>query len=334
MESIKKMLSQNHQWPIDEMWDFHCGRNEFNTLERYTKALEERYGKAAGIEDYVKKAQVLNYELMRPMFEAFSANRYKATGVVQWMLNSAWPEMYWQLYDYYLMPNGAYYGAKKAQQPYHVIYDYSRNSLFAVNDKLEDKAGCTVRVRVYDINSKLKFEKELKTDLKANTSTEILRLPDLKLSPVYFVDIRTSDANGEEIDNNFYWLSSKKDLLDYKAEVLPWYYHTPSKQYADFAALNNLPEVEVSNSIGKQVKNDFTEFSVKLENVGKYIAFFIHAKIIDNESGSTILPVLWSDNYVSLLPGETRVLTAKIKNIYLEEIEVELVVDGYNMMKK
>jgi exo-1,4-beta-D-glucosaminidase len=269
------------------------------------------------------------------MFEAFSAYRYNATGVILWMLNSAWPEMYWQLYDYYLMPNGAYYGAKKASQPYHVVYDYARHSIFVVNDRLDDKKGCSLKIRIYDNNSQLKFEKEIMTDLMANSGKEIFGLPEMNWgAPVYFLDMRLLDKEGKEIDNNFYWLSAKKDVLDYNAEVPGWYYHTPSKQYADFAALNNLPEVEVSNSIGKQVKNDFTEFSVKLENVGKYIAFFIHAKIIDNESGSTILPVLWSDNYVSLLPGETRVLTAKIKNIYLEEIEVELVVDGYNMMKK
>ncbi len=331
IESIKKMLSENHQWPIDEMWNFHCGRNEFNTLERYTKALEERYGKATGVDDYVKKAQVMNYELMRPMFEAFSAYRGKATGVIQWMLNSAWPEMYWQLYDYYLMPNGAYYGAKKAQQPYHVIYDYSCNSLFAVNDKLEDKNGCTVKVRVYDINSTLKYEKELKTDLKANSSKEILQLPDLKLSPVCFVDIRMSDSEGKEIDNNFYWLSSKKDMLDYKAEVLPWYYHTPSKQYADFTALNTMPEAKLTAVVEQERGDGVGVFTVKLKNESDKIAFFIHASIKDTKDGSTILPVLWSDNYVSLLPGETRLLTANIKEEVVNEKMPKLFVEGYNI---
>ena len=137
-----------------------------------------------------------------------------------------------------------------------------------------------------------------------------------------------------EIDNNFYWLSEKEDVLDYEAEVPGWYYHTPSKQYADFTALNDLPEVEVTASIDKQVKNDFTEFSVELKNTGKYIAFFVNVRIVEKESGNTILPVLWSDNYISLLPGEKRVLIAKIRNKYLKEKEVDLVIDGYNTRGK
>ena len=335
LESVKKMISDKHLWPIDDIWDYHCGRNEFNDLKRYTKALEERYGKAGSAEEYTRKAQVMNYELMRPMFEAFSANRYKATGVIQWMLNSAWPEMYWQLYDYYLMPNGAYYGAKKASRPYHVVYDYSKHSLFVVNDRLEDKTGCTLRIRIFDANSQQRFEKELKTDLKANTGREVFIVPKLDLgTSVYFIDTRLTDNEGREIDNNFYWLSEKEDILDYEAEVPGWYYHTPSKQYADFTALDDLPEVEVTGSIEKQVKNDFTEFSVELKNTGKYIAFFINIRIVEKESGNTILPVLWSDNCISLLPGEKRVLTAKIRNKYLKDKEVDLVIDGYNTRGK
>ena len=107
------MISSDKLWPINDVWEFHCGKNEFRKLDRFQKALNLRYGTPQNVEEFAKKAQVLNYELMRPMFEAFSINRYKATGVIQWMLNSAWPEMYWQLYDSYLMPNGAYYGARK-----------------------------------------------------------------------------------------------------------------------------------------------------------------------------------------------------------------------------
>ncbi|MHC4331669.1 MAG: glycoside hydrolase family 2, partial [Planctomycetota bacterium] len=108
LESIRKMIPEDHLWPIDEFWEFHCGLNEFATLDRYRQAIDRRYGKAGNVEEFARKAQVLNYELMRPMFEAFRANKGTATGVVQWMLNAAWPKMYWQLYDKYLMPNGAF----------------------------------------------------------------------------------------------------------------------------------------------------------------------------------------------------------------------------------
>ncbi len=329
-ESIKKMMSKKHWWPIDSIWDYHCGRNEFNTLDRYTKALEKRYGKAVSLEDYTKKAQVLNYELMRPMFEAFSAYRYKATGVIQWMLNSAWPEMYWQLYDYYLMPNGAYYGAKKASQSYHLIYDYAKHSVFAVNDKLNTVKGYRAKIRAFDIHSKLQYEKTLKIDLSENSGKEILELPDFAWNKnVAFLDLRLYNEKGKEIDNNFYWLSHKKDILDYETRVKPWYYYTPSKQYADFTALNNMAKANVSVMVKQSDQGNKTIFKLLLKNKSKAIAFFVNASIIDKNSGETILPVLWSDNYISLLPGEKRVIKATIEKKLLKG-GVEPVVKWYN----
>ncbi len=331
LESMQKMLSVQHLWPMDSMWNFHCGRNEFNTMDRYTKAMEKRYGKATSVEDYTKKAQLLNYELMRPMFEAFSAYRYQSTGVIQWMLNSAWPETYWQLYDYYLMPNGAYYGAKKASQPYHVIYDPAKHALYVVNDKLKDLKGCKVKVRAYDKNSILKFKKELNTDLMANSGKLLFKLPEFNWNKdVCFLDLRLIDNKGNELDNNFYWLSAKKDILDYNAKLPSWYYHTPSKQYADFTALNHLPKAKVSVLVKQDKKERKVRFTVTLTNESNKIAFFINSKIIDKKTGNTILPVLWSDNYVSLLPREKRVLTAFINEKDLKNITTKLIVKGYS----
>jgi len=331
LQSLKKMISEKNLWPLNDVWNYHCGRFEFGDLHRFTRAMNKRYGKAKTLEEYVKKGQLLNYELMRPMFEAFSAYRYKATGVILWMLNSPWPEMYWQLYDYYLMPNASYYSAKAAQRPYHIIYDYYRKSLFAVNDRLEDKNGCKLRLRVYDVNSVLKLEQNIPVDLKANSSKEILSLADLKIPAVYFIDTRLYDSSGKEIDNNFYWISSKEDILDYEDTSEAWYVTTPSKQYADFTALNTMPKVEVESSMLVKKESGKTFFEVTLKNPGDKIAFFIYAAINDSNTGETILPVLWSDNYVSLLPGEKKILTAEIKDKYLDGKNTKLVVDGYNL---
>jgi len=332
LQSLKKMLSTEHLWPIDSVWNYHCGRFEFGDLRRYRKAMDLRYGKPENLDEFLKKAQLLNYELMRPMFEAFSAYRYKnATGVIQWMLNSAWPEMYWQLYDYYLMPNAAYYGAKVAQRPYHAIYDYYRKSIFVVNDKLEDKNSCTLKLRVFDINSNLKFEKDIAVNLKANSSQEILSLADLKIKSVYFIDTRLIDKSGKEIDNNFYWISPKADILDYEDTSEAWYVTTPSKQYADFTALNTMPKVEIESKMTVKKDDSKTNFRVTLKNKSNKIAFFIHMAINDKNSDETIVPVIWSDNYVSLLPGETKVLNAEINNSKLEGKKMELAIDGYNL---
>ncbi|MCK5209598.1 MAG: glycoside hydrolase family 2, partial [Cyclobacteriaceae bacterium] len=130
IESIKKMIPEKNLWPIDEVWDFHCGKNDFSTIDRFREAIIKRYGPADNVEEFCLKSQMLNYELMRPMFEAFQAYKGKATGIIQWMLNSAWPEMYWQLYDSYLMPNGAFYATKKACEPLHLLYNYGDNSIY------------------------------------------------------------------------------------------------------------------------------------------------------------------------------------------------------------
>ena len=329
LQSIENMLSPQNRWPIDSVWNFHCGRHAFSRLDRYTTALEKRYGKPLSLADFVKKAQVLNYELMRPMFEAFSAYRYKSTGVIQWMLNSSWPEMYWQLYDYYLNPNGAYYGAQKASQPYHAIYDYAHRAIYVVNDKLDNKKGCFLKIRVYNDRSQLKFEKKISLDLPADSSRKVFTLPDRNWeTPVYFLDLRLSTSSGKVIDNNFYWLSTQKDILNYKASN---WYETPTVQYADYTALNTIPKVKPEAEVVKQtVGKNYTVFTVKLKNKSRYIAFFEHADIVDQNNGKTILPVLWSDNDVSLLPGETRILTAKIDNRYLKNKTPRLTVKGYN----
>ncbi|HEY8151081.1 MAG TPA: sugar-binding domain-containing protein, partial [Vicinamibacteria bacterium] len=98
IESLKEMLPAEHLWPMDAFWTFHAGGQEFATLKPFTSALEGRYGKATSAEDYARKAQALTYEGQRAMFEAFGRNKYTATGVIQWMLNNAWPSMIWHLY--------------------------------------------------------------------------------------------------------------------------------------------------------------------------------------------------------------------------------------------
>ncbi len=331
LESIKRMIPEKDLWPINDVWDYHCGRNEFNTLERFTEALNARYGKANTVEEYAFKAQLLNYELMRPMFEAFSANRYDATGVVQWMLNSAWPEMYWQLYDSYLMPNAAYYATKKAGEPIHALYNYNNESIYLVNDTLEETQELKLEIKILDINSKILFEKELKTSIDANSSKNIFKLQDIQnLTDTYFLSLKVLNHKNEEIDDNFYWLSKKQDVLDYEAKVPNWYYHTPTKQYSDFTQLEKLQKVELTHNVTKTENNEFAHFEVSLNNPSDRIAFFIELKIVDKETGLSVLPVIWSDNYCSLLPGETRTYKAKIKKKHLNNKNTEFVYKGWN----
>ena len=312
--SLRKMLPEESLWPIDKKyWEYHTGRNEFTTLDRFLKALLARYGESSNVEEFAFKSQVSNYELMRPMFEAFIAHKPVSTGLIQWKLNSAWPELIWQLYDTYLQPNGAFYAVRKACTPLHAIYRYGFDDIYLANEDLSDAHNLTVRIRIFDINSREIFADEWKGNIVTNTSKFIYKLPEINgLTSVYFLDLRISDQNGREIDNSIYWLSKKKDILDYKASSkLSWPFYTPTKQYADYTALNNLPEVELNYDYQFSKDDKHGIVNLKVSNLSGVIAFFLFFDVIDSTSGKPVLPIYFDDNYVTLLPGEGRSYTAK-----------------------
>ena len=330
LESIKKMIPKEHLWPVDEMWDYHCAIHEFGTLHRYKHAIKKRYGAPKSLEEFEKKAQVLNYELMRPMFEAFQAHKKRATGVIQWMLNAAWPKMYWQLYDHYLTPNGAFYATKKACTPLHLLYHYGDQQVYLINDFFRSVENLQARIRVFDIQSKELFNQILDVSAKPDSSNPIIKISEpVKLTTSYFLDLRLYDDKGKEISNNFYWLSSKDDVLDYEANAGEWAFYTPSKEYADFNLLNSLPDVNLNIKHQFKKSKKQQQVFVEIENPTDKIAFFIDMKIKSKKTGDLILPIFWEDNYISLIPKEQR----KISATFNSEDDAELFVSGWNFDK-
>jgi exo-1,4-beta-D-glucosaminidase len=301
IESLKEMLPPEHMWPIDEFWTFHAGGQEFANLRRFTAALEGRYGKAKGAEDYARKAQALTYEGQRAMFEAFARNKYTATGVIQWMLNNAWPSMIWHLYDYYLRPGGGYYGTKKACEPLHVQYSYDDRSVVVVNDRQEPAAGLKVTARVLDFALETKFSQEAAVDVAADSVVRAFEIPVPKgISPTYFVRLDLADAAGKPVSTNFYWLSTRDDVLDWaKTE---WFY-TPVKRHADLTALARLPPTTLE--IAPVVDTAAGTGRIRITNTGAALAFQVRLKVSGTD-GRERLPVYWDDNYFALLPGESR----------------------------
>ncbi|MGB7296266.1 MAG: sugar-binding domain-containing protein [Candidatus Aminicenantales bacterium] len=329
LESLNRMLPADHLWPIDEVWDYHCARGEFNTLDRYLEALNRRYGKVKGLEDFVRKAQVANFEAMRAMFEAFAAHRPVATGVIQWMLNAAWPKLYWQLYDYDLMPNGAFYGAKKASRPVHILYHPKNDGVYVANDRLSPLGGWKAQVRVFDFHFKEVFQEVKDVDLGENTVAQVGWIPQIEgLTPVYFLDLKLVDNAGGLIDENFYWLSTKKDVMNYPATE--WFV-TPIKEFADLTALDRLPPVTLKILSAFEQAGAEHKVRVTLENPTETIAFFVNLDVVRRRSGDTVVPIYWEDNGVSLLPGESRTLSATFSTADLQGEEPELVVSGWNL---
>jgi len=309
LESLKKMIPDDKLWPINDYWDYHCGRNEFNTLNWYLKGYENRYWKAQNVEEFLQLAQVVNYEAMRAMFESFGVNKPEATGVVQWMLNSAWPEMFWQLYDFYLMPNDAFYGAKVGSQPVNIAYNYGDKNIYVVNDTYKTLESLTARVIVLDIDSKVVYDQKILTEIDKYESKKILNLPKFEnLSTTYFLSLRISGEQDDPVSENFYWLSTEEDVVDFSDET---WYSTRNKSYANFSAIKMMPKAEIKVEYQYSNSGDEQIITTKLENMSDKIAFFIEMNVYNKVTNETILPVFWDDNYISLLPGEIKNIRAR-----------------------
>jgi exo-1,4-beta-D-glucosaminidase len=329
IESIHAMLPKEHWWPIDDWWNYHAGGQQFKDLHVFTDALNARYGTASSVEDYAFKSQAQAYEGIRAMYEAYSRNKYTSGGVIQWMLNNGWPSMIWHLYDFYLRPGGGYFGAKTAMHALDPIYGYDDHSIYVVNSRYEDAEGLRVVTKVLNLDATEKFSNESTVDVPPDGVVKVVSIPDVEgLSATYFVVLRVQDANGKDLGSNFYWLSTKPETIDWTKST---WYTTPTTTYADFTALAQLPKVKltVTEHSTRQGENEITH--VTIENPTKNLAFFVRLKVDKSKGGEEILPVLWQDNYVSLLPGEKREITATYRASELGTAAPHVEVTGWNV---
>src|SRR5260370_17127428 len=157
IETLRRMFPSGVAWPPDSAWILHAAGGQFAHLTSFTSGLDTRYGHAKNGEDYAAKSQLMTYEGERAMFEGYSRNRGKSTGVIQWMLNDAWPGLYWHLYDYYLRPGGGYFGAKKALEPIHAMYSYDDRSIAVVNESQKPLKGVLLTVHMVGLHGSILF---------------------------------------------------------------------------------------------------------------------------------------------------------------------------------
>ncbi len=329
IESIKAMVGKDHLWPIDDFWNYHTGGGEFKTIGVFTDALTNRYGKSDNVEDFALKSQMQTYEGVRAMYEAYSRNKYQSAGVIQWMLNNAWPSMIWHLYDYYLRPGGGYFGAKRALEPLHPIYGYDDHSIWLVSSQYEDVKGLKLITKIYNLDATEKFSQDNKLDAAADSTTKIFTLPDVSgLSNTYFLVLKLEDSAGKQVGSNFYWLSTKPETIDWAKSN---WWMTPTAQYADFTAISQLPKVKLKVTERSEHKGEEEITRVSLENPSKNLAFFVRLKVDKGAKGEEILPVVWEDNYISLLPGEKREVSATYRASELGSAKPAVEVSGWNV---
>jgi exo-1,4-beta-D-glucosaminidase len=329
VESIRAMVGKDHLWPIDDVWNYHAGGGEFKTINVFSEALANRYGKSDNVEDFAIKSQMQTYEGVRAMYEAYSRNKYQSTGVIQWMLNNAWPSMIWHLYDYYLRPGGGYFGAKRAMEALHPIYGYDDHSIWVVSSQYTDVKGLKLTIKIYNLDATEKFSQENSVDAAADSTAKIFTVPDVSgLSNTYFLVLKLADSAGKLVGSNFYWLSTKPETLDWAKST---WWMTPTASYADFTAISQLSKVKLKVTDRTERKGEDAVTHVTIENPSKSLAFFVRLKVDKGVKGEEILPVVWEDNYISLLPGEKREVTASYHAGELGTAKASVEVSGWNV---
>ena len=331
-ESLERFIPKEHLWPIDDVWNYHAGGERFTTINVFTDGLNRRYGTATSLDDYERKAQAMTYDGQRAMFEAYARNKYTSTGVIQWMQNNAWPSLIWHLYDYYMVPAGGYFGTKKATELVHVQYSYDDNSVAVINGTYKAVKGAKITAKLYNIDAREKGAREATLDLEADSSTKAFDLPKVDgLTKSYFLRLELHDAEGKRLSDNFYWLSTKLDTLDWKHKKDTVY--TPQAEFADLTGLNSLPPAKIivaKQVLGKTGRNNW--MTLTIENRGEGVAFMVHPRVTQGKGGQDVTPIFWNDNYFSLLPGEKRSFKASYDDSALAGNEPVLEIEGYNIV--
>ena len=266
------------------------------------------------------------------MFEAYGRNKYVATGVIQWMLNNAWPSTIWHLYDYYLVPGGGYFGTKKAQEIIHVQYDFNSNSVSVLNGNYAPLKSLRVSAKLINIDAKEAATQDAAIDVDPDAAVKAFDLPKpANLSTTYFLKLQLHDAAGKLLSDNFYWLSTKPDTMDWANKKDTVY--TPQKEFGDLTGLNSLPQVTLEVKAEHYDAGKGT-LRLKIKNPGPALAFQVHLRLANSKSNDDIVPIFWDDNYFSLLPGEEKSLSATYAPSDAGGTAPTLEIDGFNIVSQ
>jgi exo-1,4-beta-D-glucosaminidase len=278
-------------FPLDATWAHH-GANKY--YQPYDAAVRRVYGTPPTVGDYVWQGHLATADQHRAMFEAVNHRLWDITsGFTQWKINSAWPDVQWQIFDWFLKPMVSYYFIKRANAPVHIQLGLLEPTVTVVNRTLEPRDGLKARARVLDPAMRVLFEKETDADVAADTYRDLFELPKLpNLPPVYFVRLDLTDDRGTRVADNFYWF--------------------PATKGGSMQTLRDLPPVQLESACQVETHGQERMARITITNPTSQLAFFVQLALTHGRGGAEILPVLWEDNYVSLLPGESREIAARI----------------------
>ena len=307
IETLKEMMPEKNWWPINDMWGKHDWTQP--RVQIFTDDMNRLYGQANSLEDFCRKAQFLNYAGPKAMMETWQSKR--GGGVLLWMSHPAWPSLICQTYDYYFEPTAAFFAIKKGSEPLHVFWRSDNDDVQVSNNLNKSFSDYTVKSFLYDFSGKLVSERKVKSNLQPNSTATFFKMefPET-ISQVHFIKLQLTDKNGNVVSDNFYWRS---------------------KNDGDFKTLIELPQAVISAQSISAGKPENGKLKVTIKNSSSQIALLIRLKLVQSESGKRVLPVFYSDNYFSLVPGEVKEVEISFDKKELDGNQPELKMEGWNI---
>ncbi len=314
LESIHGMMPKKDWETIDDDWAEHDLAMGAQRGDLYPEELAARYGKVANLADFVRKGQMMNYEAFRAMYEGRNAQMFHpTTGIITWMSNPAHPSFVWQLYDYDLEPNSSFFAVKSASEPVHIQFNEASGDLEVINNLPQPLTDAVARVSVYLLDGSLDEQYETKVTAEASSVTSLgpVKFPDL-LASTHILKLELDDAQGQAVSSNFYWRGEPgyPDVL------------------TDLARMPAVPiefQVQREDADGKRV------LTLTLHNPTANIALMAHLQLRRQHSGERVLPVFYSDNYVSLTANEFKTITIEADLSAFKGDDPLVTVDGWNV---
>ena len=341
LESLKKFIPPDKLWPVNEYWYFHSGANEGNnTLENIQRVIEKRFGASQSVEEFSRKAQLAHYEDVRAQYESYATHWSNRKMMIHWMMNNPWPSFFGHLFDDYYKPGGGYFGARKGLRPVNVIWDYyaagdrSRAKVFVVNQTSKPLSHLKVATEFFNLNAERRFFTEIGNfSIAANTSLEAMTVPRVpNVDPTYLVRVSLVEANDDAVAENVYWASDTNDDLgesrndeQFKTSLVRW---------ADMSALNTMPRGDLNVSTNVSEAGGQEKIAITLANPSGRLAFFVRAEVTRGADGPEVLPITYSDNYITVFPHEARTIVGTFRSSLLAGQSAGLRVEGYNVEKK
>jgi len=313
IESIQGMMPQKDWETINDDWAQHDMAAGAQRGNEFPTSLAVRYGHIRNLADFVQKGQLATYEAFRAMYEGRNAEMFKTTtGVITWMSHPAQPSFVWQLYHYDLEPNAALYAVKKASETVHVQLNEEDRDIEVVNNRPDALNALTVKAQIYRLDGTLDSQKTYTVTLVPGSGAIKAAQIEVsaRISPVYFIKLELIDASGKLLSSNFYWQHVAQD---------------------QFEGLMNLPTVTLDAEAGARTEGEKTIVTVTLHNNTSHVALLSHLQLHQKKSGRRVLPVFYSDNYISLLPGESAIVSIEAATKDLQGDLPLIEVDGYNV---